>query len=207
MTPKGQPLLRPGRRRLRVAALLTALLALTAAGATVAWLTAQSTASNAFALGMVQPSIVEDFPAGATVKQHVRVKNEARSDAGALDVYVRALVVVSWQGPGGTQLWDKPVLGSDYTMVGGPAGGSGAWVDGSDGFSYWNEPLASASFTDDLIASCQQIKTYDDGRKLVVDIAVQGIQAQPARAAQEAWGAAIGLDGALAPASRERARP
>ena len=86
--------------------------------------------------------------------------------------------------------------GYDYVMTWcafGQAGTANTWVVGSDGLYYWTSPVASSASTDPLIVSCTQNVRYDDGRVLVVDIATQAMQADPARAFNESWGPHAGL--------------
>ena len=59
------------------------------------------------------------------------------------------------------------------------------------------EPLAAGSSTKNLIDSISVSMSYSDGRQLVVDIAVQSIQADPADAVTEAWGIAPDENGKL----------
>lgn len=193
-------------------AALTLLLVLAGVGGVVAWLTASGTVQNQFELGTVEPTVNEDGPTegtpfeeGDNIKQNVTVTND-----GNVPVYVRAQVSIYWLDANGNQLWDEPYMGEkepdqptgviippgDYmlkwgdSVVGQPGSTSmedGAWIKGPDGFYYWSLPIDPEGETKELIESCEYYGEYADGRTFHVDISVQGIQAEPARAVVEAW--------------------
>ena len=176
---------RARRRQVPKRAVLTLVLALAvvgvAVGGVIAWLSASSQVANQFEVGTVTPTVNEEFDE-RTTKKNVFVTN-----SGNVPIYVRAQVNIYWQDANGNQLWDKPVVDTDYEIVWGLTGSK--WVEGEDGFYYWTEPLqpGDESETANLIDSITDKKTHTDGRKLVCDIAVQGIQADPADAVTEAW--------------------
>lgn len=91
---------------------------------------------------------------------------------------------------------------TDYTIEWGDALGT-AWIQGSDGFYYWTQPLAAGATTGNLIDKLEWITAQTtNGRTLVCDVSIQGIQADPANAVNEAWGAAVYQDGTLTPAQQ-----
>ena len=193
----------PPRRRMpkRFAALILAALvvAFVGVGGAIAWLTTSNQVENQFTIGTVVPGVNEDgpdgnepFEEGDTIKQNVSVSNN-----GNVPIYVRAQVNIYWQDAAGNQLWEKPVEETDYTLGGDLPADSG-WKLGSDGFYYWTSPLDAGAKTENLIDSLSWITfgSYDD-RQLVCDIAVQGIQADPSDAVEEAWEVTIAGDGAL----------
>ena len=170
-----------------MAALVLAVVGVAVSGV-IAWLSTTSSVSNTFELGTVKPTVQETFENDA--KSNVFIKND-----GNVPIYVRAQVNIYWVDAEGNQLWDQPVSGTDYTLT--QSIESSSWKQGADGFYYWTEPLAADSQTTNLIDSL----TWTDpgnGRTLVCDIAVQGIQAEPAEAVQEAWGVTIS-EGAVTP--------
>ena len=181
-----------------VVALTAALVLGCGVGTALAWLSAQSATNNQFVAATVGPTVTEDFPQGSAIKENVAIKND-----GNVAVYVRAQVSVGWQDAGGNPLWEQPLAGTDYAMTWGGAGPdapSNGWTQGADGFYYWTVPLDAAASTGNLIDSCTWLTTTQaDGRRLVVDIVVQSVQANPANAVQEAWGATVADDGTLAP--------
>lgn len=191
------PRSRRTRRRGSVRGILTLVLALAVVGAAVggvvAWLTVSGQVQNQFEVGEVKPTVNEkgsddgDFESEVdTVKKDVTVTN-----SGNVPIYVRAQVNIYWQDANGSQLWDGPE--DDYELV---MGTSQNWVRGPDGFYYWTKPLAAGDTTDKLLDSLTN-KSTDEYPQLVCDIAVQGIQADPTDAVEEAWGVNVGTDGTL----------
>ena len=184
--------LRVPKRRVLIVA-LACVLTLAGIGGVVAWLTGTDQVINMFDLGRVETEVNEDgpdedqpFEEGDNVKQNVDVTNH-----GNVPIYVRAQVNIYWQDANGNQLWEVPVAGEDYTITWGNISDTG-WKLSSDGFYYWAEPLKAGETTGLLIDKLTWT-TVDssNGRTLVCDIAVQGIQAEPAEAVQEAWGVII----------------
>ena len=119
---------KPGRRlaaaprRFRAGAALVAVgvVALALAGAaelTSAYLTVRDSVDNAFILGTVAPSVTETFDPAAGTKENVSVKNN-----GNAPVYIRALVLVTWQDAAGATLSAQPAEGTDYDLVGAQTG-------------------------------------------------------------------------------------
>ena len=164
-----------------MAALVLAVVGVAVSGV-IAWLSTTSTVSNTFELGTVNPTVQETFE--NDTKSDVFIKNE-----GNVPIYVRAQVNIYWVDADGNQLWDQPVAGEDYTLTQNIDGSK--WLKSEvDGFYYWTEPLDADRQTTNLIDSL----TWTDsgnGRTLVCDIAVQGVQAEPAEAVQEAWGVTV----------------
>ena len=185
----------PKRRVLIVA--LACVLTLVGIGGVVAWLTGTDQVINMFDLGRVETEVNEDgpeenqpFEEGDNVKQNVDVTNR-----GNVPIYVRAQVNIYWQDANGNQLWEAPVADEDYTIT---WGNDQKWVE-LDGFYYWTEPLKAGETTGLLIDKLTwTTANSSNGRTLVCDIAVQGIQAEPAEAVQEAWGVTIS-EGAVTP--------
>lgn len=193
-----------GRRRLMIGAIVAlACAAIASAGLTLAWYTGTSSILNPFTKGAVGVDVTEEFDPAAG-KRNVAVSIPA-NDA-SMPAYVRAQVDVYWQDAQGKRLWEVPVEKSaaadaaaqayDYEMVWcafGQAGGTNAWVVGADGLYYWTSPLDSGATTAPLVLSCTQNVRHDDGRVLVVEVATQAMQADPARAFNESWGPHAGL--------------
>ena len=191
-TPRAERPSRPRvpKRRVLIAVLACAL-AVAGIGGVVAWLTASDHIINEFDLGAVNPDVNEDgpeedqpFEEGDKVKQNVDVTNN-----GNVPIYVRAQVSIYWQDENGNQLWEEPVADEDYTIT---WGNDSNWAKGSDGFYYWTQPLDAGETTGLLIDKLTWTSAdSSDGRTLVCDIAVQGIQAEPADAVKEAWSPTI----------------
>lgn len=182
---------------------LVAALALVGVGGVLAWLVSTDSLTNTFDIGTVVPVVNEDGPTegnpfepGDSTKQKVTVTNN-----GSVDIYVRAQVNIYWVDNAGNQLWEKPESGTDYSVKGFPPADGSSWV-AKDGYYHWTSKLTPSGETSELIGKIYQTETQlkadqDAGRKLVVDIDVQGIQADPAGAVQEAWKVTVGQDGTL----------
>ena len=149
----------------------------------VAWLTASGMLENTFGRGQVDVTVNEEFD-GEITKKNVFVTND-----GNVPVYVRAQVNIYWVDKDGNQLWDTPVVDKDYKITWFDI--SSKWMQGDDGFYYWTEPLVTEGQTANLIKTLTDQGKYTDGRKLVCDVAVQAIQADPADAVKEAWKPAV----------------
>lgn len=199
--------------------LLGAVLLVSIAGGTLAWFGQTDGVTNIFTSGSVKPQIDETFDTGYTVKQDVKVQN-----TGTMPAYLRASVAVYWLDEDGNQLWDAPVLGNDYSIdwnvatsdtpdapaapdaPNAPdAAADGQWLQGDDGFYYWSMPVDKKQSTGVLITKASQIGgTPADGKRLVVDIASQALQAEGTakNAFNEVWSKSSGLvageDGTLA---------
>ena len=180
-------------RRPLLAALVVIALTLCTTGGAIAWLVSSDSLTNVFGIGAVSVSVEEDFAEGSTVKEDVTVKND-----GTIDAYVRAQVNIYWVDANGNQLWDAPVAGEDYVLTG-KIPFDNSWQRGADGFYYWTTPLAPDATTGELIDKLEWKATeaYDDGRRLVCDIAAQAIQADPTDAVTDAWGVTVNADGTL----------
>lgn len=192
-------------------AMLALVVSLAGVGGAIAWLNASGQVSNRFEVGEVNPTVNEEGGDGgeftngsSTVKRNVNVSND-----GNVPIYVRAQISIYWVDANGNQLWEEPkpepdeiptgIIDGDYRLTMGSSGSSASWVEGQDGFYYWTAPLEVGNATADLIEKLERINAFlhKDGRQLVCDIAVQGIQADPADAVKEAWGVTIADDGTL----------
>lgn len=184
--PSGPAGSRNPRSKMPLKPIAMAVLALAVVGVAisgvVAWLTASGMLENTFDRGQVDVTVKEEFD-GET-KRNVYVSN-----GGNVPVYVRAQVNIYWVDKDGNQLWEEPSAGTDYEITWFDS--SSKWTLGDDGFYYWTEPLATGGKTDNLIGILTDKKTYDDGRTLVCDVAVQAIQADPTEAVEEAWGVTV----------------
>lgn len=180
-------------RRPLLAALVVVALALCTTGGAIAWLVSSDSLTNVFGIGAVSVTVDEGFAEGSTVKEDVKVRND-----GTIPAYVRAQVNIYWVDASGNQLWDAPVARKDYELTDAiPA--SNGWQKGVDGFYYWTSLLDPDDTTDKLVNKLEwkTANAYDDGRHLVCDIAVQGIQSDPADAVEEAWHVTVGADSTL----------
>lgn len=179
------------------AALAVAIGALALAGAaelSAAYLMVRDSVDNAFVIGTVTPSVTETFDPVAGTKENVRVQNN-----GNAPVYVRALVLVSWQDAAGATLSAQPAAGTDYTVTAPEPG----WTLGSDGYYYYTQPVQPGGSTSMLIPSLED-KNADAGRHLQVDVIAQAVQAEPAQAVGDVFpGTSVGEGGVLIPPAAE----
>lgn len=158
------------------------------AGATLAYMSHQSGLTNQFQIAKVSTEIIETFE--NDVKSDVSVKN-----TGDVPAYIRASIIIGWQDEKGNPVFGIPEAGNDYEMELNLQSASdtdgGEWVLANDGYYYYTMPVAGDEETDILIESCEdkQLDAHkSEGKYLVVDIAAQSIQADPAAAVLDAWG-------------------
>lgn len=155
------------------------------AGATLAYLSHQSGLTNQFQIAEVSTKIEETFD-GVNTKTDVSVQN-----TGDVPAYIRAAVIIRWEDAEGNPLIDEeaPKEYIDYTidMNLNSLSDEGEWVLASDGYYYYTMPVKGGEKTDILIDECKAIYKSPD-KYLVVDIAAQSIQAEPAAAVLDAWG-------------------
>lgn len=168
-----------------VAAVLVAVFATT--GATIAYIfTGTPPVENNFETVYVSSAVEENFD--GDVKTDVRVRN-----TGAISAYVRAVTVVTWAADDGTVYGTAPIAGTDYSVQ----LGSAKWSLGTDGFYYYSESVSAGSATEILISSVSPLTEAPAGYHLSVSIYATAIQAEPAKAATEAWGVTILPNGNL----------
>lgn len=171
-----------------VIAIVSIVAALLAGGATIAFLTTETPAiDNSFTPVFVSCEVEESFT-GAT-KSDVRVKNTSDIEA-----YVRATFVIMWIGEDGSVFSEAPVSGIDYSIE----LGSPSWNLGSDGFYYYAPKLQPGDSSEILIENLSILKEPpEEGYKLSVHVAATAIQAEPAAAVEEAWGATVHTNGSI----------
>lgn len=156
-------------------------------GGTLAYLMAGTpSVDNTFRPVYVSCSVEEQFD-GVT-KTDVKIKN-----TGDINAYIRATFVVMWVADNGSVLGDKPVLGTDYTID----YGSANWLQGSDGFYYYNVPVSAGDTTAILLDKVILKGEAPEGYSLTVHVAATAIQAEPAAAVTEAWGVQLNSNGSL----------
>lgn len=161
--------------------LLASLLLILAVGVfgSISYLIDTSNAvTNTFIPGTVDPGIEEEFD--GSLKKDVVITN-----TGNVPAYVRAMIVVTWVDKDNNVLAEKPEKGTDYTMTGPESG----WTKSTeDGYYYWNGAVQPGGATYNLITECEP-REEKEGYSLSVEILTQSIQAEPAQAVTEAWGA------------------
>ena len=168
-----------------IAALL--LISAFAGGATLAYLLAETPAvENNFVPVYVSCEVIEEFT--GTTKSNVSVKN-----TGDIKAYIRATFVIMWTSEDGSVYSIPPKEGVDYSIT----LGSSSWSLGSDGFYYYELPVEAGASTDAIIDSLTILSTPPEGHNLNVHVAATAIQAEPAGAVEDAWGATVQENGAL----------
>ena len=177
---------RKSLKKIIIVCVCLCVIALTVGGV-FAYLTAKTDLlSNEFVPANVSCSIEESFVDG--VKSDVKVRN-----TGNIDAYIRATVVATFVSDDGKVLSKSPIEDVDYTVV----WGNNGWEKGEDGYWYHKKPVSPNNVTDTLIESAISISA-PSGYRLNIRIIASGIQSNPGRAVQEAWGITV-INGELAP--------
>ena len=163
------------------------VLAFVSVSGVLAYLSAQTgSVVNTFTPSSVTVKVTEDpfTPGESTTKTKVAVKNTGDTEA-----YIRAAVVVTWQDAEGNIYGKAPVAGTDYAITFDLSTG---WVKSSDGFYYWNMPVAPGASTGVLISECTVLAAAPaDGYTLHVEILGSGIQSKPASVVTTEWASGV----------------
>lgn len=156
-------------------------------GGVIAYLVDETEAiTNTFTPTTLETPIDEDFK--NNVKENVKITN-----TGNVEAFVRAKVIITWKKEGKNGAPDEvlsvePVKGVDYAITYGTDG----WIQGIDGFLYYQTAVAPNGATSNLIDKCEVLKDAPaDGYTLSVEILASSIQAKPDTVVQEAWGVTI----------------
>lgn len=117
-----------------------------------------------------------------------------------VDTYVRVRLVTYWvqyDGEGNAQVVGRPSGAIEFTYD------SENWLKGENNTYYYKKPLAPNETTADLIANGNVITLAieDEIYYQVIDVFAEAIQAEPASAANEAWGVTIDSDGNISAAN------
>lgn len=154
---------------------------------TSAYLIIKNSVKNDFVMGEVNPEIISTYSSENQMEEDVYVKN-----AGNVPIYLRVAVIISWIDNDGKILETKPEQDIDYSIN---FSASTNWLKSDEGYYYYKNILQVNENTDMLIEECTQIKEYDD-KTLEISVATQAIQAEPAKAIEEAWNVDV-VDGVL----------
>ena len=159
-------------------------------GGTMAWLTTNTAGlTNIFTPANVYIEVVEDF-SDPTVKKDVYIANGTKKNPSEADVYIRATIVANWQDSNGNVLAEPAEEGEDkdYTLTLSSTG----WTKQGDYYycTGVNTADGKENCTAVLIEKCVQNHTKA-GYNLVVTVLAQAIQAEPADAVTDSWGASI----------------
>ena len=187
------------RRPKRLATLLVSLLLVlgVAVGGTVAFLSTRTNSKvNTFTPSEVTCKVTEIFE--NNVKSRVAVQNTGDTTA-----FIRAAINVTWMkdAEAGTE-YDAanqtvsakiPVKDTDYSIT---CAENTNWIQGADGYYYYQLPVAPLGSTGVLIDECKLLDgaSAPDGYHLSVEIVASAIQAAPEAAVKAAWGDGFSID-------------
>ncbi|MBQ1252355.1 MAG: hypothetical protein IIY02_05505 [Firmicutes bacterium] len=181
-------------RKLIVALLSLVLVVALSIGGTFAWLNDTSdTVTNTFKPGEIVTRVDETFD--GNVKSNVSIENVKTDNA--VDAYIRAEIVVTWQKDNGNVYGQLPVEGVDYTIGLDVANG---WVLAEDGFYYWTKPVAPGAKTGILITTCAPVDgKAPKGYSLCVEVISTAIQTVPTSVVTTEWSTGVSavVDGEL----------
>lgn len=180
------------RRPKRLATLLVSLLLVlgVAVGGTVAFLSTRTDRKvNTFTPSKVTCEVTETF--NKNVKSNVAVRNTGDTTA-----FIRAAINVTWMKneEAGTEYnaADQtvsakiPVEGTDYSIT---FAQNTNWIQGADGYYYYQLPVDPQGSTGVLIEECklQNNASVPDGYHLSVEIVASAIQSAPDSVVQSMW--------------------
>ena len=168
---------------------LLVLLCCTVAGTLAYLVTNTDPVTNTFTPAHVSTAVDETFKNG--IKSDVKIQN-----TGDIPAYIRAAVIINWADANGNVYGKNPVKDTDYTLT---LKANNGWIQGSDGYYYYTQPVDPNGFTDFLIESCVEKGSGcpDSAYKLQVTILADGIQSEPADAVTQAWGVTVANDGTI----------
>lgn len=187
------------RRPKRLATLLVSLLLVlgVAVGGTVAFLSTRTDSKvNTFTPSEVTCAVTETFK--NNVKSQVAVQNTGDTTA-----FIRAAINVTWMkdAEAGTEYNDanqtvsakSPEKDKDYSIT---LAQNTNWLQGADGYYYYQLPVDPKDSTGVLIEECTLLKdaSAPDGYHLSVEIVASAIQAAPEAAVKAAWGDGFSID-------------
>lgn len=174
------------RRPKRLATLLVSLLLVlgVAVGGTVAFLSTRTDSKeNTFTPSEVTCAVTETF--NNNVKSQVAVKN-----TGDTTTFIRAAINVTWMSnqdaANQTVSAKVPVKDTDYSII---FAKNTNWIQGADGYYYYQLPVDPQGSTGVLIEECklQENASVPDGYHLSVEIVASAIQSAPYSVVQSMW--------------------
>lgn len=174
------------RRPKRLATLLVSLLLVlgVAVGGTVAFLsTSTGSKVNTFTPSKVTCEVTETFK--NNVKSNVAVKNTGDTTA-----FIRAAINVTWMSnqdaANQTVSAKVPVKDTDYSIT---LAENTNWIQGADGYYYYQLPVDPQGSTGVLIEECKLLNyaSVPDGYHLSVEIVASAIQSAPDSVVQSMW--------------------
>lgn len=174
------------RRPKRLATLLVSLLLVlgVAVGGTVAFLSTRTDSKeNTFTPSKVTCEVTETF--NNNVKSQVAVQNTGDTTA-----FIRAAINVTWMSnqdaANQTVSAKVPVKDTDYSIT---LAENTKWIQGADGYYYYQQPVDPQGSTGVLIEECELLKdaSVPDGYHLSVEIVASAIQSAPDSVVQSMW--------------------
>lgn len=174
------------RRPKRLATLLVSLLLVlgVAVGGTVAFLSTRTDSKeNTFTPSKVTCEVTETFK--NNVKSNVAVQNTGDTTA-----FIRAAINVTWMSnqdaANQTVSAKDPVKDTDYSIT---FAKNTKWIQGDDGYYYYQLPVGPQGSTGVLIEECklQNNASVPDGYHLSVEIVASAIQSAPDSVVQSMW--------------------
>ena len=196
-TPKRVP-----RRSKRFVSLLVAMLLIfgVAVSGTAAFIAMKTDSIvNTFAPSNVSCEVEEDF--NGIAKENIAVTNTGDTQA-----YIRVAVNVTWMknnensNPADqTVTAQAPRQNQDYSITYFENTG---WFKGSDGYWYYQSPVAPGETTNRFIKSCGQLSTANvpQGYHLSVEIVASAIQSTPETVVSTKWNVTV-ADGKITKAN------
>ena len=171
-------------------ALIVAILACSVGGTLAFLVTKTGSVKNTFQRGYVTSTVNEEF--NNTTKSKVTITN-----TGNVSAYIRAAIVITWKDKDGYTMPDVPKLSTDYTLSLNVGNGENQWTQAGS-YYYYNSVVVANGTTSNLIDSCTATYTnsYNDGRKLCVEVIGSAIQAEgmSANSAQDAFSKAAKVE-------------
>ena len=169
-----------GRHTKALILLVSAALLLCAVGGSMAWIVTETTQiDNVLVPAQVSCAVAETF--ANNKKTDVSIQNTSNIDA-----YIRVALVPVWKDAQGNVAPENPAAGVDYRLVLKNDG----WQAGADGFYYYSNAVAPGGSTGVLIESCEPLRDKE-GYAFELQILCSAVQAAPASAVNEAWGAGV----------------
>ncbi|MBR2987259.1 MAG: hypothetical protein IKC63_04495 [Clostridia bacterium] len=172
---------RPSKKAL-VLILSLSLVLILSVGVTAALLISRSEElPNTFVPTFVRCEVLKTAVNG--LPEDVSIQN-----TGDIPAFIRAAIVVNWVLDTDSHLihGEAPKNGTDYTLTYGTS-----WQLGSDGYWYYTASVDPTALTDVLLDSVTLHTEAPEGYHLAVEILATAIQAEPERAAEEAWGVTV----------------
>ena len=182
----------PKTTKLLATVLLLLVLLSATAGTVYAFLTAISAPTNNTLTPAPEKDPVVTQPNGnnSVLMENLCIK----ADNLGYPVYMRAVILVTWEDANGAIYGDPPVEGRDYTLSL-RVGDADPWFLGIDGFYYHRSMVQPNSYTNILVEKMEQLATAQipDGYSLHIQLVAQSIQAvgttdaDDTPAVQNAW--------------------